>query len=69
MKLICARLSEHETAHNRMAWDRLGFALAYVLVAIRLVDLTIIQGEMQPPPEQAVAEAILPVPEPVAACS
>lgn len=64
MKLIGARRSALETAQSRLAWVRLGFALAYVLVAIRVADLTIIQGEMRPSRDAEMAESLIPDPEP-----
>lgn len=60
MKLVGARRSALDTAHGRLVLVSAFFALTYIMVAARLVDLSVIQGELvrgheQTPPVDVAA--------------
>ena len=47
MNLAGSKSSELETARGRLIFIRIVFVFAYLLIAVRAFDLTVLQGELE----------------------
>ncbi|HEY8189398.1 MAG TPA: penicillin-binding transpeptidase domain-containing protein, partial [Micavibrio sp.] len=62
-RIIGARRSALDVAHGRLVFIGICFALAYILVAARVMDLTLIQGELPRLAHQQAQDHEIPVPD------